>query len=80
MIGFARVAKVESPYDKLRTTKRALWLARAEKNRLWAAIVDQNPADKVVCFFKKKKRTAMEWYTMFKDNERKCREYAERFK
>lgn len=29
MIGFARIAKVESPYEELRRTKLALWIARA---------------------------------------------------
>lgn len=73
-----------------RRLKRALWLARAEKARFVAIVIDNHPYTQVLHFTSRKRdesgkplgvaRTAMEWWKMFQEVERKCRAKAEEYK
>lgn len=72
-----------------RRLKRALWMARAEKARFLAMIIDHHPYTEVLHFTSRKRdesgkplgvaRTAMVWWNMFKEVERKCRKKSKEY-
>jgi chaperonin cofactor prefoldin len=72
-----------------RRLKRALWLSRAERAKAIEVIIDHHVHNEILHFTSKRdelgnpkgiSRTAMEWWKMFKEVERKCNMKAEEYK